>query len=104
MKLTSIMLNERSQTQKITYCVIPLRQNSSVMLKVRIGYLWVGGLCLGLKESFWVQAMLFLDLGSGYMDMWYVHLFCMQSKFHIIKCETNIYFMTNEITYVKSFK
>lgn len=37
MKLTSlIMLNERSQTETITYCVIPLRQNSPVVLKVRI--------------------------------------------------------------------
>lgn len=36
MKLTSVMLNEGSQTQKITYCVVPLRQNSSVVLKFKI--------------------------------------------------------------------
>lgn len=46
-KLTSIMLNERSRTQKTTYCVIPLKQNSSMVLKVRTvvtpgwgGYVW----------------------------------------------------------------
>lgn len=44
--------------------------------------------------GFRVQAMLFLDLGSGYMAMWYVHLLCIQSKFYIIKYETNIYFRT----------